>query len=55
MVVTAGAYSRYNIFREKGEEIAAVGEGMGDHMAGYGRGRLDVGCEEEEFMRDMFL
>lgn len=55
MVVTAGAYSRYNIFREKGEEIAAVGEGMGDHMAGYRRGRLDVRCEEEEFMRDMFL
>lgn len=28
---------------------------MGDHMAGYRRSRLDVGREEEEFMRDVFL
>lgn len=55
MAVAAGAYNRYNIFRENCEEIVAVGQSVGDHMAGYRRGRLDVGREEEEFMRDVFL
>lgn len=55
MVVTARAHNRCDIFGEKCEEVGAVGEGVSDYMAGYGRSRLDVGCEEEKFMRDVFL
>lgn len=46
MVVTAGAHDGGDVFGEKGEEVTAMGEGVGDDMARDRRCRLGVGGEK---------